>query len=246
MQHRRRTQSRHAFTLIELLTVIAIIAVLAGIIFPVFAQTREKGRQIACASNLRQLGMAILQYTQDYDEQLPGTYNGDYGIDSAYNRIGGWIYYNEFAQNNPNRKVFDPKLGSIYPYVKNERIYICPTDGGGETIGNSYAMNSCVAEPAADATVFFIAGKPLAKMANPTGTMLLSEEENPASGHSTNDGYLALNFGSGGDSVTDRHSKGSNISFVDGHVKWYRSDNVHPAGLQTGIPGEQSGVSVCP
>ncbi len=71
------TQRPHAFTLIELLVVIAIIAVLAAILFPVFAQAREKARQTACMSNLRQIGTAVLMYAQDYDETLVATELGD-------------------------------------------------------------------------------------------------------------------------------------------------------------------------
>src|SRR5438132_3273033 len=64
---------RHAgFTLIELLVVIAIIAILAAILFPVFAQARDKARQTACLSNLKQLSLGVLMYAQDYDEVLPG------------------------------------------------------------------------------------------------------------------------------------------------------------------------------
>src|SRR5438552_262385 len=67
---------RSAFTLIELLVVIAIIAILAAILFPVFAQAREKARQATCLSNCKQLGTAVMMYTQDYDETLPQGYNG--------------------------------------------------------------------------------------------------------------------------------------------------------------------------
>jgi prepilin-type N-terminal cleavage/methylation domain-containing protein len=70
--HRRRCSSRsldrHGFTLIELLVVIAIIAILAAILFPVFAQAREKARQTACLSNTKQIGTAFMMYVQDYDE----------------------------------------------------------------------------------------------------------------------------------------------------------------------------------
>ena len=69
----RMQKRRTAFTLIELLVVIAIIAILAAILFPVFAQAREKARQTTCVSNLRQIGVAVMMYTQDYDETLPQT-----------------------------------------------------------------------------------------------------------------------------------------------------------------------------
>ena len=93
-------RTRAGFTLIELLVVIAIIAILAAILFPVFAQAREKARQAACLSNTKQMALGIMQYTNDFDELLPVV------GDNAQNR-GRW-----FVQ--------------IYPYVKNANVFTCP------------------------------------------------------------------------------------------------------------------------
>lgn len=233
------------FTLIEMLVVVAIIAILAAIIFPVFASAREKARQATCASNLRQLTMAVDQYVQDYDDVMPGAYQGDYGIDTNHVKRGGWIYYVEFAEDNPTGKDFDPTLGSIYSYVKSTQVYICPDDGAGQRTGDSYAINSCVENPPDQAT-YFASGKLLSKLVNPSGMMLFSEEDDSLVG-STNDGYLNLQYAPGfGDALSTRHDNGVEVSFVDGHVKWYRSVEVHPQGLQTGIPGEVAGTTTCP
>jgi prepilin-type N-terminal cleavage/methylation domain-containing protein/prepilin-type processing-associated H-X9-DG protein len=92
-------KTQRGFTLIELLVVIAIISILAAILFPVFAAAREKARQTTCASNEKQLGTAMLQYGQDYDEKFP--------IYVCW--YGGWA-------------------GQIYPYVKSVGAYACPND----------------------------------------------------------------------------------------------------------------------
>src|SRR5687767_10409315 len=73
---------RRGFTLIELLVVIAIIAILAAILFPVFAQAREKARQVSCLSNGRQIGTAVMMYCQDWDEGLP--LNNHSGADAGW------------------------------------------------------------------------------------------------------------------------------------------------------------------
>ncbi|MDR3710900.1 MAG: DUF1559 domain-containing protein [Capsulimonadaceae bacterium] len=94
-----------AFTLIELLIVIAIIAILAAILFPVFAKAREKARQTTCLSNEKQLGLGLLQYVQDNDEYWPC---GDGVINSGY-AGSGWA-------------------GQVYPYVKSTAAFRCPDD----------------------------------------------------------------------------------------------------------------------
>jgi prepilin-type N-terminal cleavage/methylation domain-containing protein/prepilin-type processing-associated H-X9-DG protein len=94
-----------AFTLIELLVVIAIIAILAAILFPVFAQAREKARQSTCISNTKQLGLGVLMYAQDYDEQYPMM---------SFKAAPGIAYRIRWADQ-------------IYPYVKNEALFLCPS-----------------------------------------------------------------------------------------------------------------------
>src|SRR5215208_4405688 len=99
-------RKRHVagFTLIELLVVIAIIAILAAILFPVFAQAREKARGAACLSNLKQIGVGLMLYTQDHDERLPYQ----------------WRY-------TPDGKTLYWWQDVVRPYVKNEAVYTCPS-----------------------------------------------------------------------------------------------------------------------
>jgi prepilin-type N-terminal cleavage/methylation domain-containing protein/prepilin-type processing-associated H-X9-DG protein len=106
---RRRTQS--GFTLIELLVVIAIIAILAAILFPVFAQAREKARSTSCVSNLKQLALGMNMYANDYDETFPQWKWDQNQVAGTVNKNNGTtIWWN-----------------AIYPYVKNVQVYTCPS-----------------------------------------------------------------------------------------------------------------------
>src|SRR5262245_15655599 len=110
------------FTLIELLVVIAIIAILAAILFPVFAQAREKARQGSCLSNMKQMALAVHMYAQDYDEILP-PYNDavfDFGNPDPTTRK---------RSDGPWRTNY---LWCLQPYMKNQQIQACPSMGGQE------------------------------------------------------------------------------------------------------------------
>src|SRR5437867_3564303 len=105
-------KGRAGFTLVELLVVIAVIAILAAILYPVLAAAREKARQTSCASNLKQIGNAVQMYNQDYD----GTY--------PTNPYPG-------SMSNPEQQGFTPYYVKLFPYCRNYQLFICPSRGNG-------------------------------------------------------------------------------------------------------------------
>lgn len=220
--------SRKAFTLIELLVVIAIIAILSSMIFPSFARAREMARRTSCASNLRQLGLAVQQYTQDYDERLPGAWSGTQGE----GKDGGWIYYLKCGLVGTPAQ-FDGTKGAIYPYTKSVQILVCPSDTEGQRSGDSYAINSC-ALSTPDASKY-AAGKSDAAFEETSKWMLFSEEGTIQ--RSTDDGYQLIDA----NIFSDRHLDGSNIAFMDGHVKFMPLSRIVVNQFQTGGTG-----STCP
>src|SRR5687768_1639775 len=123
-------QRRNGFTLIELLVVIAIIAILAAILFPVFAQARDKARGASCLSNMKQIALGTLMYAQDYDETQP----------PAYVHMDWLIKKPEFYWWQV------PWTNLIYPYVKNKQVFSCPsaapvTSRNPDNITASYICN---------------------------------------------------------------------------------------------------------
>ncbi len=209
---RQLNRSQAAFTLIELLVVIAIIAIIAAIIFPVFQKVRENARRASCQSNLKQLGLALAQYTQDSDEQMPLL---------AYGTTVSW-------------------RGAIYPYVKSQGVYRCPS--------NSLNTLQTVDDPlmftvsyGANASVFSALPQPGLGIAGQVVT--LNDIQSPAQmftiGESDSLKYLLKNPPNSpfsmpncancelpaGDARTDLfagHTGRSNWLFADGHVKALR------------------------
>ena len=109
MKNQFTPQKKSAFTLIELLVVIAIIAILAAILFPVFGRARENARRASCQSNLKQIGLGIAQYTQDYDEKMPTA----------------WINWSD-------GRVQWPQM--IQPYTKSVQVFACPSNTDNATV----------------------------------------------------------------------------------------------------------------
>ena len=128
---------RPAFTLVELLVVIAIIAILAAILFPVFARARENGRRASCQSNLKQIGVGLIQYSQDYDEILIADW---YGSDST---VGPGPTLPPGSPLGVSYKWED----AAFPYIKSEQVFVCPSATGDAAVPYTYYKNLTAPRP---------------------------------------------------------------------------------------------------
>ncbi len=207
---------RSAFTLIELLVVIAIIAILAAILFPVFAQAREKARATSCLSNCRQTGLAVQMYVQDNDERFPFGHMHDMDVDE-HGDAPSW-------------------LDTVLPYIKSKPLYRCPSDSsplwnaGDEPRETSYGINAYFTpnhEP------YF--GIALGQISSPSECILVTEladardEDhfmpmlwgNPSkeSDPEEQEDEWDLDKGEPKSVAIRRHQGGANYVFTDGHAK---------------------------
>jgi len=210
------SQIRAAFTLIELLVVIAIIAILAAILFPVFARARENARRSSCQSNEKQMGIAVLQYLQDYDEHYMWQHEDTVTPTNSY-------YW------------FQP----LQPYIKSTQVFICPsvTDSPTRTLTPSdYVANGFIAHGTAQASFQNVAEQIVAAERADGATdidyhpWLISPAVPPALPDPTEfNNHIAQM----------RHFDGSNYLFADGHVKW-----LHWAQTIAAIGNSQQGVGM--
>lgn len=186
---------RHGFTLIELLVVIAIIAILAAILFPVFAKAREKARQSSCLSNLKQLGLAELQYEQDYDGCTGSYYS------TPADGASQWSWIDQLA-----------------PYCKNVQIFECPSTtlryravAAGHHLG-SYGVNISAHNTLSMAgRDYLYCYRNTVSLQYPAETILLGDNAGGT--------YFRYN-GTSFDGLTKPHNDGANVAYFDGHAKW--------------------------
>ncbi len=197
---------RRGFTLIELLVVIAIIAILAAILFPVFARAREKARQTSCLSNLKQLGLGMVMYAQDYDETFPRMAFSGY-LDAP--PAPGEPEWNQRTQNGLWYKTWPT---SVYPYVNNTQIFRCPSTSWTNN-GVAYGIPSMCINEAGQYVEFFARSVNMAELVKPAETLMIGEK------YGGNPQYILSNIYY---CMRADHNEGSNVAFADGHAKWVR------------------------
>jgi prepilin-type processing-associated H-X9-DG protein len=179
--------------LIELLVVIAIIAILAAILFPVFARAREKARQATCQSNLKQIGLALEMYAQDWDETYPMVFTRYHASEIDYSRL-----WNKALQ----------------PYVKNQKIFRCPSaePGGHDDRAWGIAINRCLYGYTGDNSTDR-GPRSMARIRMPSQKISAADST----------GYCYVVYDSHpytwGGVLAPRHNEVANVLFADGHVK---------------------------
>lgn len=223
---------KKGFTLIEILVVIAIISILASLLFPVFGRARENARRSSCQSNLRQLSMGVMQYTQDFDEGFPSTLQSRPGQTPP----DGIFWFSDAAST-----AYWAWPQMIFPYTKNMQVARCPSgklaSAAGALNGYNYGANLLLMQTTG------VPSLKVSAIVAPSATYLLMDAGNyqmdPGNNvrnlniNSTN--YFAYLSGVGdavGASCTapdnfaradcqgGRHFGGVNMAFADGHVKW--------------------------
>ncbi|MBC8143667.1 MAG: DUF1559 domain-containing protein [Armatimonadetes bacterium] len=219
---------QNAFTLIELLVVIAIIAILAAILFPVFAQAREKARQTSCLSNEKQIGLAMMQYIQDYDETLPlgSLYGSSQPISVAWDNLiepyAQKAGTTSFGRGSNAYLVCPSDSVDRDPITNSKRSYAIPMTF---FAGNDYAWE--IEDTSGGSVLGFTKGRPLADFTAPANVIIVAEAHKINNKIGTNLGYRVANTAAQlatPIAKTPPHSGGWNYLFADGHAKWFKPE----------------------
>lgn len=225
---------REGFTLIELLVVIAIIAILAAILFPVFAQAREKARGSACLSNTKQISTGFALYLQDYDERFPATVTerqAPAGTPDTAEARAPYSYQITLQPYIKNRDLFKCPSGKAWAPIGPGNWY--PTDYGAHLNESNIApapnnhANDYAGTGSIDLRDFgFNANTPLAAISFPANFLVLADAAR-SDGTASRGGLYpqpwAFDVPVQARFVA-RHSEGGNVAYSDGHAKWKRPE----------------------
>jgi prepilin-type N-terminal cleavage/methylation domain-containing protein/prepilin-type processing-associated H-X9-DG protein len=226
-----------AFSLIELLVVMAVIAILASLLLPSLSSAQAKGRQVACLNNLRQLQLGWTMYLGDHNNTMPENKMTGTGLLGCVSTTNSWVTGNAQASADP----LLIKQGSIYPYTPNTQVYRCPTDrstlfGASTPRERSYSMDAYL-NGGLDVRIYggYLPGNVVRYselLPSPSKIFVLLDETEAI----IDDGVFLLyrdpaDFWQNGPS--HRHSQGANLSFADGHCerwKWRYPNDIQTHG----------------
>ena len=236
---RHQLKIHQAFTLIELLVVIAIISILAAILFPVFARARENARRASCMSNLKQISLGFMMYTQDYDEHFPPPLWEKPGVSGSLT-ASDFVAPGSVDKSKPagNFKV-SPGSGSgklytwmdfIFPYVKSVQLFTCPSFSvriaSAQNESPSYGYNAFVSGlkkggpsyPSRPPLALAAIDRPAEIILALDYPVIYSVDAIPGN-YCSSSSFLSST--SSYNPIMWPHLSGGTVAFTDGHVKWY-------------------------
>jgi len=248
----QQTVTKHSsgFTLIELLVVVAIIGILAAILFPVFARARESARRASCLSNLKQLGLGMMMYVQDYDEKYPSALNegNEHGLDSpnyfGFSQAQGstgipkWTSpANTFKTSAGSSLLYNYTwMDAIFPYTKSVQLFVCPSYNQKSTVSQrevmaGYGYNTFISgtKMKANGSAGWPSRDPLslASVQRASEIVMLLDYPVAYSITASPSQYCSTNTSSGWLSPSSSfydlvwpHMDGGTVAFADGHAKW--------------------------